>query len=207
MEGSVAVTEGGKEELGGRRISELSHATLGCKNSSLCYHKGILSLTHPLLLDLWWLSREQAITIDNWWPVGVCACGHKWDGEYVGECMYSYVCVCVCAHVHACILSVCQCECVLPLAASTPNTLPQYQHPPHPPYPCLSVVWASDWGPWAQSPRKLHQSKQRGGTEPREYSDTKGLPSTVEDFRRDSHKAEPPLSSKAVVDVACCASH
>lgn len=76
-----------------------------------------------------------------------------------------------------------------------------------PPYPCLSVVWASDWGPWAQSPRKLHQSKQRGGTEPREYSDTKGLPSTVEDFRRDSHKAEPLLSSEAEVDVACCASH
>lgn len=58
------VMEGGKEELGGR-ISELSHATLGCKNSSLCYHKGILSLMHPLRLDLWWLSRERAITIDN----------------------------------------------------------------------------------------------------------------------------------------------
>lgn len=59
------VTERGKEELRGRGISGLSHAASGCKNSSQCYHKGILSLTHPLLLDLWWLSREQAITIDN----------------------------------------------------------------------------------------------------------------------------------------------
>lgn len=37
--------DGGREG-GPGRISELSHAMLGCKNSSVCYHKGILSLTH-----------------------------------------------------------------------------------------------------------------------------------------------------------------
>lgn len=126
------------------------------------------------------------------------ACGRKWDGEYVSECVCSCICVCGCS---------CSCmyiKCVSVWVCSASPCL-HPQHPPRPLHPCLSVVWASDWGPWAQSPRKLHQSKQRGGTEPREYSDTKGLPSTVEDFRRDSHKAEPQLKSK--VDVARRASH
>lgn len=104
-------------------------------------------------------------------------------GENVGEC------ACPCMYIK------CVTACVLCLPASIPNT-----------HLCLSV-WASDWGPWAQLPRKRHQSKQRGGTEPREYGDTKGLPSTVEDFRRGSHKAELPLNSEARIDAACCASN
>lgn len=133
----------------------------------------------------------------------VSACGHKWD-MWVSASIHMCVCVCVCAHVHACILNVCQCECVLPPPPAPSPSTNTHLTPLH---PCLSVVWASDWGPWAQSPRKLHQSKQRGGTELREYSDTKGLPSTVEDLRRGSHKAEQQLNRKADVDVACCASH
>lgn len=78
------------------------------------------------------------------------------------------------------------------------------KHPPPSLHPSLSeAVWASDWGPWAQSPRKLHQSKQRGGTEPREYSDTKGLRRAAEDFRGDSHKAQPLRDSELGSCLSC----
>lgn len=126
--------------------------------------------------------RERAITIDNWWPVGVCGCMWAQMGWRMCECV----------HVHACILG--EVSTSLPLHPQHPPSALTPSSPPHP--PCLSMVWASDWGPWAQSPRKLHQSKQRGGTEPREYGDTKGLPHREEDFRRDSHKAEQPLNSE-----------
>lgn len=77
-------------------------------------------------------SWDQDITIDNWWPVSTCV--RQGDCEFMDTC----------AHVHACILTV--------WVIVRFHSLP----PPSPHHPCLSVMWASDWGPRAQSPRKLH---------------------------------------------------
>lgn len=109
--------------------------------------------------------------------------------------MYSHTCACT----SLCVKHV---SLVVSLSASTHNTLTQ---PNLPLLPVSSVGLLL--GPWAQSPRKLHQSKQRGGTELREYGDTKGLPCTVEDFRRDSNKAELPLNSEVGVNSPCCCCH
>lgn len=98
------------------------------------------------------------------------------------------------------------CEPVQRENALSPLLASFLQHPPHPPTLRLSLVWASDWGPWAQSPRKLHQSKQRDGLELREYRNTKGQLSTEEDFSSASNKGEPLLHSEARVNAACCAS-
>ena len=68
--------------------------------------------------------------------------------------------------------------------------MPQYP-PPNPPPPFPSRVGPKDGGRagggpggggggGALSPRQQHQSKQRGETG--EHDNTKGLPSTVEDF-------------------------
>lgn len=116
---------------------------------------------------------------------------------WVSTCIHICVCVLMFMHVY---------EVCLSLPSPPSPSLSSNTHLT-PSIPCLSVVWASDWGPWAQSPRKLHQSKQRGGTEPREYGDTKGLPCTVEDFRRGSHKAEQSRSRRRLLCLSLTTQH
>lgn len=72
-----------------------------------------------------------------------------------------------------------------------------------PPFPptllCLSMVWPIDWGPWAQSPQQLHQSKQRGWMEG--TLEHKELPSAVEDFGELNRYLTKLQNWVAVVDV------
>lgn len=191
----------GSRREGWRRISELSHAMLGYKNTSLCYHKGILSLTHPLLLDLWWLSWERAITIDNWWPVGVCVCMWAQMGWWICGWVHVFIRVCVCS---------CSCmyiKCVSVWVCSASPCL----HPHHPPSvptptsPSLSLLACQWYGPLIGGPglsRHGNCTKANKGVE-RSRGNTVTQRGYLAQWKisGESHKAEPLLNSKA--EVAC----
>lgn len=87
-----------------------------------------------------------------------------------------------CAHIHACILSVCRSNCAIPRSTSSPNT-----------HLTPSVPACQWYGPLIGGPGLGHHGNctkaNKGVEQSRGNTVTqRGLPSTVEDFRRGSHK-------------------